>query len=141
MKYKSELKHGFINPEAVARRSLAFKEVFLKISQNSQENTCTRVSFFLIKLKTLWHRCFLVNFAKFLRPLFFIEHLPWLLLLIVSICTAVLQALHAFQIKRDLKSRDMQFFLQDVPNEIFKIFKYLKTTWNPSEQPAELNQK
>ena len=140
MKYKSELKHGFINPEAVARRCLAFKEVFLKISQNSQENTCTRASF-LIKLKTLWHRCFLVNFAKFLRPLFFIEHLPWLLLLIVSICTAVLQALHAFQIKRDLKSRDMQFFLQDVPNEIFKIFKYLKTTWNPSEQPAELNQK
>ena len=117
MKYKSELKHGFINSEAVARRCLVFKEVFLKISQNSQENTCTRASF-LIKLKTIWRRCFLVNFAKFLRPPFFIEHLH----------CAILQALHAFQIKRDLKSRDMQFFLQDVPNEIFKIFKYLKTT-------------
>ena len=45
---------------------------------NSQENTCARVSF-LIKLqappatllkKRLWHRCFPVNFAKFLRTPF-----------------------------------------------------------------------
>ena len=28
----------------------------------------------------LWHRCFLVNFAKFLRTLFFTEQLWWLLL-------------------------------------------------------------
>ena len=28
----------------------------------------------------LWHRCFLVNFAKFLRTPFFIEYLWWLLL-------------------------------------------------------------
>ena len=54
------------------------KNVFLEISQNSQENTCVRVSF-LIKLQTsglrpatllkkrLWHRRFPVNFAKFLR--------------------------------------------------------------------------
>ena len=51
----------------------------LKISQYSLENTCVRVSF-LIKLlvlpvillkKRLWHRCFPVNFAKFLRKAFF----------------------------------------------------------------------
>ena len=29
--------------------------------------------------KRLWHRCFPVNFAKFLRP-FYLEHLWWLLL-------------------------------------------------------------
>ena len=29
--------------------------------------------------KRLWHRCFLVNFAKFLRTSFLIEHLHWLL--------------------------------------------------------------
>ena len=29
--------------------------------------------------KRLWHRCFPVNFAKFLRTTFFIEHLCWLL--------------------------------------------------------------
>ena len=48
--------------------------VFLKISQNSQENTCARVFFVycrghlanLLK-KGLSHRCFSVNFAKFLR--------------------------------------------------------------------------
>ena len=54
-----------------------WKKVFLEISQNSQENTCARVSL-LIKLqalglrpatlleKRLWHSCFPVNFMKFL---------------------------------------------------------------------------
>ena len=52
------------------------KKVFLEISQNSQENTCARV---FIK-KRLCQRCFPLNFVKFLRILFFIEHLWWLLL-------------------------------------------------------------
>ena len=52
--------------------------MFLKISQNSQENSCARGSF-LIKLqaeacnllkKGLWHRCFLVNFVNFLKHIF-----------------------------------------------------------------------
>ena len=30
--------------------------------------------------KNLWHRCFPVNFSKFLRTPFFTEHLRWLLL-------------------------------------------------------------
>ena len=30
--------------------------------------------------KRLWHRCFPMNFAKFLRTLFLAEHLRWLLL-------------------------------------------------------------
>ena len=30
--------------------------------------------------KRLWHRCFPVNFVKFLRSPFYIEHLWWLLL-------------------------------------------------------------
>ena len=49
--------------EVVVRRC-SVKEVFLEISQKSQENTCARVSF-LIKLliKRLWHRCSPVNFA------------------------------------------------------------------------------
>ena len=56
--------------EAVAQTCSMIK-VFLKISQNSLENTCARVS-----LKNrLWHRCFPANFAKFLRTPFFTEHL------------------------------------------------------------------
>ena len=73
------------NSEAVARRC-SVKKVFLKISESSLESTCARVSF-LIKLwpatlliKKLWHRCFLVNFAKFFGTLLFLEHLWWLLL-------------------------------------------------------------
>ena len=71
--------------ELVARRC-SVKTVLLEISQNYQENTCARASF-LIKLqvcnfikKRLWHRCFPVNFAKFLRSPLLTKHLRWLLL-------------------------------------------------------------
>ena len=52
--------------------------MLLEILENSQKNTCARVSF-LIKLqaepatllkKRLWNRCFPVNFVKFLRTPF-----------------------------------------------------------------------
>ena len=52
--------------EAVVQRC-SVKKVFLEISQNSQENTCARD---FIK-KSLWHRCFPVNFVKSLRTPFF----------------------------------------------------------------------
>ena len=39
---------------------------------------------------------------------------------------AILKALHGFQEKRAHRSRDMQFFLQNIPNEIFNIFKMFK---------------
>ena len=38
--------HTWVDPEAVARRC-SVKKVFLEISQNSQENTCARVSFLI----------------------------------------------------------------------------------------------
>ena len=75
--------------EVVMRYSV--KKVFVKISQNSQENTCVKVSFltcqsfFFNKVasprlatlfkKRIWHRCFPVNFAKFLRTPSFMERL------------------------------------------------------------------
>ena len=68
--------------KAVAR-TCSVKKVFLKISQNSQENTCAslffNLSFFILK-KRLQRSCFPVNFAKFLKTPFFIGHLQWLLL-------------------------------------------------------------
>ena len=48
------------------------EKVFLEMSQNSQASAAT-----LLK-KRLWHRCFPVNFATFLRTPFFTEHLWWL---------------------------------------------------------------
>ena len=45
--------------------------MFLEIWQNSQENTCARVSIIIkILIKRLWNRCFPVKFAKFLRTRF-----------------------------------------------------------------------
>ena len=43
------LSKNFLSAEAVAQ-GCSVKKVFLEISQNSQENTCARVSF-LIKLQ------------------------------------------------------------------------------------------
>ena len=73
----------FLSQEAVVHRCFV-KRVFLKTSQNSQENTSLRVSFFLrpeiLLKKRIWHRCFPRNFAKFLRTTSPTEHLRWLLL-------------------------------------------------------------
>ena len=66
-----------------------YKKGFLRnFSKFTGKHPCQRVFFnkiagfrpaTLLK-KTLWHRCFPVNFEKFLRTPFFAEHLRWLLL-------------------------------------------------------------
>ena len=54
--------------------------MFLEISKKSQENTFARVSI-LIKLQAwLWHSCFPLYFAKFLRAPFLQNTSGWLLL-------------------------------------------------------------
>ena len=68
--------------EAVSQ-GCSVKKVFLEISRNSQENTCGRVSFLL--KKRLWHRCFPLNFAEFLRTSFFTKQLRWLLVAVTKI--------------------------------------------------------
>ena len=62
--------------EAVVQRC-SLKNMFLKILQNSHENT-----FFLKKKRDsgTWHRCFPESFVKFLRTPYFTEHFCWLLL-------------------------------------------------------------
>ena len=65
--------------EAAIRGALS-KDVFLKVSENSQENTCARQSLFLHKVvghrpetsfkKRLWYKCFPANLAKFQRTPF-----------------------------------------------------------------------
>ena len=89
--------------EAAVQRCFV-KKVFLEISQSSQENTYSRVSFLItlqaslstplkttesiwskerpeaLLKKRLWHRCFPVNFVKFLRTPF-LQNTPGRLLL------------------------------------------------------------
>ena len=61
-----------IYAEEVVQR-FSVKKVFLEISQNSQENLGLRAATLL--RKRLYHMCFPVNFLKFVRTLFFTEHL------------------------------------------------------------------
>ena len=59
------------------------KKFFLKISQNSQENTCAKV-FFLNKVPGLWHRNFSGNSSQLLRAPFLGNTYARLLLIIGS---------------------------------------------------------
>ena len=52
--------------------------MFSEILQNSQKNTCARDSF---SKNSLWHRCFPVNFVKFLKTPFWQNSSGWLLML------------------------------------------------------------
>ena len=72
-------------------RTCSIKKIFLKNSQNSQENTFARVSF-LVKMqawpetllkKRFWLRYFPASFAKFLRTPF-LKNSPGRLLLILA---------------------------------------------------------
>ena len=55
----------------VAIRGVLSEKVFLEISKNSQQNTCVlELRPATLLKKKLWHRCFPMNFAKFLRTPF-----------------------------------------------------------------------
>ena len=93
--------------EAVIQRC-SVKKVFLEISQNSQENACARISFLVTLLKKRpWHWCFPVNFTKFLRTPFYLEHLWWLLLHIF--CLHFLRIHHDYVFQRVFESVRAQF--------------------------------
>ena len=75
----------FTGVKAVSQKC-SVKKLFWEITQHTQENTCAKVSS-LIKLQAtgllknrFWHRCFPVNFPKFLRTPFLTEHVRQLLL-------------------------------------------------------------
>ena len=108
--------------KAVVQRC-SVKKVFLKVSQNSQENNCVRVSF-LIELqagpatllkKRHWHRCFPVNFAKFLRTPLFIKQLWSLLLVFLQMTLRPEEKYFLFYLEFNL----------DGQNEVFIVVEYL----------------
>ena len=76
----------FSNFLSVAQWCFA-KKVFLEILYLCQSLFFNKVAGLrpaaLLK-KRLWHRCFPVNFAKFLRTPFLTEHLRWLFLLVID---------------------------------------------------------
>ena len=108
-----------LTTEAVAQRC-SVKKVFSEILQNSQENNCARAPFLMkvqalglrpaaLLKKRLWYRCFLVNFAKFLRTSFLTKHLRQLLPLLVA-------KLDAYGFNRDtlLRINGTQSYLGDI---------------------------
>ena len=75
-----------LNDTEAVIRWCSVEKVFLKISQNSQENTCTRVSSrlrstTLLKKETL-AQVFSCKFCEISKNTFFTKHLRWLLFMI-----------------------------------------------------------
>ena len=112
---------GNHTPVVVDQRC-SIKKVLLDILQNSQESTCARASFLtsysFIK-KRLWHRCFPVNFATFLRTPFLTEHLRWLLLTVywkIS-CLSSLNFHLAKELLKLLKLFSFSYFLIPMLNK------------------------
>ena len=138
MKYKSEFKHGFTNSEAVARRC-SVKKMFVKISQNSQENTCTRA--FFNKIEETLAQVFSYEFWEISKNTFF--HRTPLVAAFPNhgyLHCAILKALHVmrFRKKETLIQGICNFFFKLSQMRFSRFSKCFKTTWNSPEQPAEL---
>ena len=83
LRFYAQLQHKSSPPEV-----FFYKGILRNFAKFSGKHLCLGLSFdkipglrpaTLLK-ERLWHRCFLVNFEKFLRTPFFTEHLWWLLL-------------------------------------------------------------
>ena len=76
--------------EAVVQKCSVNKVVLKNFAKFTGTNVCHSLflsKVFIKRIRTLlkgrlWYRCFPVNFAKFLRTSFFMEHLWWLLLVL-----------------------------------------------------------
>ena len=87
---KSTFKERISGVSTSSHQRCSVKKVFSEVSRNSQENTFSRVSFFiklqaqacnLIKKETL-AQVFFCEFCKISKNIFFTEHLRWQLLVI-----------------------------------------------------------
>ena len=83
--------------EAFVRRCFVKKSIFENFTKLTGKHMCQSLSF--NKFAGIRHRCFSVNFIKFSRTPFFIEHLRWLLLSVFGtiLCiTKVVQQIQSF---------------------------------------------
>ena len=112
--------------------------MFLEISQNSQENTCTRDSF-LIKLQVcLWHRCFPVSFAKFLRKPFLKNTSGRLLMyglgriLLFDFHGVILSIFNVVRICQEMQEiKSMKNYLKNEKYSIINSLQFIETIFNP----------
>ena len=149
MKYRSEFKHGFYLSRNIHPAVFSKKRVLKIFSKFKRKHLYESLSFnkvaglrsaTLLK-KRLWHRCFLVNFVKFLRTLFYRTPIVAAFPNSGYLHCVILKALDAFQEKeRVRKQRTCNFFFKMVQMRLSRFLKRLETTWNSPEQPADLTQ-
>ena len=70
------------HPGVFYKKRCFFEKKFKKFTG---KHLCQSLFFHKVYLKKrLWHRCFLVNFEKYLRTSFFVQYLRWLHLLFLA---------------------------------------------------------
>ena len=146
MKYRSEFKHVFTNTEAVSWRCSIKKSLlkyFAKFTRKHlYQSPCFNTVAGLIKKETP-AQVFSCELWEISKKIFFYKTPP------VSASSPnpgylhcdILKALHGFQEKRALTSRNVQFSLQNVPNDIFKIFKMFENRIKVTRAPCWINSK
>ena len=79
---------GYLKCSSRSSRPEVFceKGVLTKFTKFTGKHLCLRPATLL--KKSLWYKCFPVNFAKFIRTPFFIEQLRWLLLFGGCFCSS-----------------------------------------------------
>ena len=122
--YNSVCYAGFLVPEAVTQ-ICSVKNVFLEILQNSQENTCARVSVLIkfFKKETL-AQVFYSEFCEISKSTFFTEHFRWLLLWFILVASIIVTLVSWFSRHRSkLEAEDFIFHIlqRNFPNFGVKI--------------------
>ena len=84
-------KIGYMTKKYRSSRPEVFykKGVLKNFTKFAGKHLCQSLTPATLLKKRLWHRCFSVNFVKFLRTPFYIEHLWWLLLKIKNTILAI----------------------------------------------------
>ena len=129
------------------RRCPIKKDVFKNVAELRGNHMCPSLFFnevaaTLLK-KRLWHRCFPVNFAKFLRAPFLKEHLWWLLLFIICHRSNFSYALLNWELFKGRFGVNLQWYdkiwqtkliqISDITSDIFfskeRVLHYLWNTY------------
>ena len=81
--------------------------------------------------KRLWHRCFPVNFTKFLRTTFFIEHVWWLLLYISVNDMYIVHQLTSLALATKLFDfvSMLQIYVINFGNKVKCVFLFIAMVW------------
>ena len=77
-----------LHVNAIVKNKSSYPELFCKKFTGKQLRQGLSLRPATLLKKRLWHKCFAVNFVKFLKTPISVEHLRWLLLFCLTLCNS-----------------------------------------------------